>query len=183
MSLFGTHNKRTHARLEVPRGFDPTLPSTFTQTAPVMTGVVIKSGQAIVLMPDNAHPSQPGRLAWTLADSALHAANDIFIALQDSTDEDIIGTDKLTGYATAGQFEFESAFFKADDTYTAGLTNLTIGTGATAGALRATAIGSGLPIIGRISRQSPKAIGAINSNVPANAQVICWRTGYLTNQA
>jgi len=177
---FGTHNKRTHARMEVPRGFDPTLPNTFTHTAPVKTGVTIKSGQAIVLEADDSHPTHPGRLAWALADAdvAAHVVGDIFMAFQDSTDEDVLETDGLTGYNTAGQFELETAFFVAG-TYTAGTTNLTIS--ATAGSLTTTASGSGAPIVGRISRTSPKDIGAINSNVPANAQVICWRTGYQIN--
>lgn len=168
--------------MEVPRGFDPTQPNTFTHTAPVKTGVTIKSGQAIVLEADDAHPTQPGRLSWTLADAdiAAHKAGDIFLAYQDSLDEDVLEADGLTGYNTAGQFELETAFFTGTP-FVAGTTLLTLST--TAGSIAPTTAGSGLPIIGRVSRPSPKDIGAINSNVPASAQVICWRTGYALNPA
>ncbi len=177
---FGLANKRTYARMEVPRGFDPTQPNTFTHTAPVKTGVTILSGQAIVLEADDAHPTDPGRLSWALADAdnSAHLLSAIFLALQDSNDEDVREADGLTGYDTAGQFEVETAFYTGTP-FTAGTTLLALST--TAGSIAPTTLGSGLPILGRVSRPSPKAIGAINSNVPANAQVICWRTGYAQN--
>lgn len=180
--LYGTHNQRVKPRLEVLRGFDPTQPNTLTHTAPVHTGVTIKSGQAIVLVADDDHPSEPGRDSWTLADSdtVAHRTMDIYIALQDSDDEDILGADGLTGYNTAGEFEFESGYFDAG-TYNTGATFLTIS--ATAGNITTTTIGSGMPIVGKISRSSPKDISPVNSNVPAGTTVITWRTGLVPNPA
>lgn len=180
---FGIHNQRSHARLEVLRGFDPTQPTTFTQTAPVKTGVTILSGQAIVLEADDAHPTNPGQLAWALADHDVvaHRTAAIFIAQQDSADEDIGEAGGLTGFDTAGQFEFESAFYVAG-TYTPGTTYLSIST--TAGSLGVGTVGSGVAIVGRITRTSPKVVGNVtNSNVPAGSSVIVWRTGYLPNPA
>ena len=180
--LFGTQNQRVKPRLEVLRGFDPTQPNTLTHTAPVHTGVTIKSGQAIVLVADDDHPSDPGRDSWTLADydTSAHRTADIYIALQDSADEDVVGADGLTGYNTAGEFEFESGYFDSAS-YATGQTLLTIST--TAGNLATTTIGSGKPIIGKISRRSPKDISGVNSNVPAGTTVIVWRTGLVPNPA
>lgn len=203
---YGLINERPFARLEVLRGYDPTTPGTFTQTAPVKDGVTILSGQAIVLEDVSGTPS------WVLAviadANATHAEQKIFIALQDSTDEDVIEAEGLTGYDTAGNFEFESAFFKGDDTYDV-IENgvLTVHT-SIAGALRVydPDTNPGIPTVGRISRPSPQDIsptplstGEYNPKANSNVriatsselaaygglarQVIVWTTGYDRNNA
>ncbi len=150
----GLVNQRTYARLEVLRGAEFTVPSSLTHTAQVKDGQTILSGQLIVI--DDAG-------GWRLADADTDGTGNkrIYIALQDSTDEDVIEAEGLTGYDVAGDFEFESAFFEPGGTYSyEGATPLTLST--TAGAIAPTTYAAGTAakvIIGRISRPSPRTLG------------------------
>jgi hypothetical protein len=121
MPTFGTI-KRQKPRIEVLRGYDPNEPTTFTQTAPVKDNVTIQSGQVISL----EYSLTESRYEWTLGVEGTNAdANAItmaYIALQDSTDEDVLSAGNMVGLSCAGQFEIESAFFASkigatDQTY------------------------------------------------------------------
>jgi len=181
----GTVNRRTKPKLEVLRNFAPTLPEGYTHSAKVKDGVTVLSGQAMILNTDGE---------WELADAntSAHLTAEIFIALDDGVAYDALavsgeptlnGEDEkgtVVGYSTAGQYEFESAYYDTPGTYVAGTTFLTISE--TAGNLAATTADSGLPIVGRVSRPV-KSLNGINSNVPLGTNVLVWRTGYHLNSA
>jgi hypothetical protein len=126
MPTFGTI-KRQKPRLEVLRGYNPNEPHTFTQAVPVAADEEILSGQLIT----EVYSSGEDRYEWflgvydtdgnPLADSTAIAAAaaggtlaKVFVALQDSTDEDVLSAGNLVGLSCAGQFELESAFFAAN---------------------------------------------------------------------
>lgn len=109
MPTFGTI-KRSKPRVRVLRGYDPNEPTTLMQAHPVSDGVVIKSGQVVSLNWVAAN----NRYEWVLGGQA----NTIpYIALEDSTDEDVIEAGKLPALSCAGQFEIQTAYYKDGGTY------------------------------------------------------------------
>ena len=98
------YSKRPKPRVNVVRGFNGNEPSTFTRSAPVTEGVAIVSGQVISL--------DDGEWVLGAAQGSIP-----YIALSDSTDTDVSGSGLLPALSCAGQFEIETGWFKADDTY------------------------------------------------------------------
>jgi len=113
MPTFG-HLKRDFPRLEVPRGFNPNEPFSLTSAFRVKTGETILSGMVISAQWD----STDSLYEWVIgADAATDA---VHIALQDSTDEDVLEAGNLVGLSCAGQFELTTAFFDPGGTYNEG---------------------------------------------------------------
>lgn len=189
--------KRAKPRVEVLRGYNPNEPHTLTQSHPVASGVTVKSGQVVYLRWNGT----TARYEWRLgcADGKVP-----YIALQDwdtsgttglgsfGYDPDVVEAGKLTGLSCAGQFEIQTPYFYASDTYAmdAALTyvpnngsDAATGSGAL-GSLRLAA--SGDPVVGRISRtsgqNSPTDLTGINSNV-TDKDVITFTTHFENNVA
>lgn len=157
--------RRTKPRVEVLRGWDPNEPTTFTQT--VRASEAILSGQLI-------------SLAWNNTDSVYEwelgggAGRIPYIAVQDSTDEDVLECGKLTGLSCAGKFEIETAYFT---TGTYGVDTLLTWDGSTAGNVKPAAATN--DIIGIVTRNhTTKSLDKINSNVEAGNEVISFFTNY-----
>jgi hypothetical protein len=102
--------KRTKPRLRVLRGYPGNEPTGLTASAPVKDGVTIKSGQVIQLTWNNSKT----RYEWELGCSGTKVP---YVAEKDSTDEDVIEADSLTGLSCLGKYELEVAYFKSGDTY------------------------------------------------------------------
>lgn len=115
--------KRTKPRVEVLRGYNPNEPHTLTQSHPVKADEVIRSGMVISL----EWVSTNSRYEWVKGGQDNKMA---YIALQDydqsSTgglgafgyDPDVIEAGKLTGLSCAGQFEIQTAYVTAGQTWT-----------------------------------------------------------------
>jgi hypothetical protein len=139
--------------VEVLRGWDPNEPSTFTQT--VRAADTILSGQLISLLGGAA-----GRIPY--------------IAVQDSSDEDVVECGKLTGLSCAGKFEIETAHYKTGETY--GVDTLLTWDGTTGNVKPAAATND---IVGIVTRnRTTKSLNDINSNVPSGTTVISFFTNY-----
>lgn len=154
MPTYGTI-KRSKPRVGVLRGFDPNEPRTRLAAYPVSidsnTGatLVIRSGQTISLK-CNASLSQD---EWVLGVTALESGvlRTPYIALNDSYDEDVIEAGKLPGLSCSGQFEIRTGYFKTGDD--ANLKNgVPITFDGTSGDVKATTFGSGVPVIGIVTR-------------------------------
>ena len=139
--------------MRVLQGYDPNEPQTRSRSAPVKSGVSIKSGNVIVL----EYNSSTAVWEWTLADRATsaHLKQVPHFALQDDTDAEVTAAGLLTGLSCSGQFEIQTGYFV---TPTSGepLTNgaaLTFGTSSNVGKIEAVLRGDGptTPIIGFIS--------------------------------
>ena len=106
MPTYGTI-KRAKVSVEVLRGYDPMETTTLTQSYPVADGVTIKSGQVIYA----DWSAENNRYEWKNGCAAGHTP---FIALEDSTAEDVISAGKLPGLSCAGKFEIQTGYYKAD---------------------------------------------------------------------
>lgn len=187
--------KRTNARVEVLRGYNPNEPQTLTQSHPVASGVTVKSGQVVYLKWN----STAARYEWKLG---CEDGKVPYIALQDwdtsgttglgsfGYDPDVIEAGKLTGLSCAGKFEIQTPYFYASDTYPmdAPLTyvpnngsDVATGSGAL-GSLRRAAAGE--PVVGYVSRtsgqNSPTDLSGVNSHV-TNKDVITFTTNFDNN--
>lgn len=156
--------RRTKPRVEVLRGWDPNEPTTFTQT--VRASEAILSGQLISLNWN----STDSVYEWELGGGAGRIP---YIAVQDSTDEDVLECGKLTGLSCAGKFEIETAYFT---TGTYGVDKFLTWDGTTGNVKVAT---EGDDIIGIVTRNhTTKSLNKINSNVEADNEVISFFTNY-----
>ncbi len=165
MPTYGTI-KRSYPRVVVLRGYDPNEPRTLTQAFPVKDGVVIKSGQTISL----AWSATNSRYEWVLGATAPATP---YIALEDSTDEDVIEAGKLPALSCAGQFEIQTAYYKSGDTYNVD-TPLTYD--GTTGNLKAATTGD--PVVGFVTRiHGPVSLQGHNSSA-VNLNVIVFSTGF-----
>jgi hypothetical protein len=159
-------------------------PTGLSQTAPVKSGVTIKSGQVITLewVSDNS------RYEWVLADRAtvLAGKQTVYVAEQESTDYGISDSG-IRGVSTTGDYEVQTAWFDAGDTYNVD-TQLTIST--TDGQLCAVPAGAGTyPVVGKVTRirgtggkllQDPaNGVKDDSSTSAANSAVIIFQTGAL----
>jgi hypothetical protein len=174
--------------MTVLRGFDPNEPYTRTSTAPVASGVTIYSGQVIYLL----WSSGDSQYEWNLG---CVAGSTPHLALQSSADEDVIEAGNLVGLDCSGQFEVQMAFFDTGGGQTYNVDVLLTYDGTT-GNVKPTTIGSGLPIMGVVSRiRGPKdlagvlsgddtyLIGAVDSSaLAANENVIIFKTRYQDNR-
>ena len=165
MPTFGTI-KRSKPRVVVLRGYNPQEPHTLTQAFPVADGVVIKSGQVV-----SATWSDPNqRFEWVLGGQAAKIP---YIALEDSTDEDVIEAGKLPALSCAGQFEIQTPYFKAGGAYNND-TPLTYD-GVT-GDLKVAAGAD--PIVGTVTRiHGPISLKGKDSSA-VNLDVIIFTTGF-----
>lgn len=187
------HIKRTKARVEVLRGYNPNEPQTLTQSHPVASGVTIRSGQVIYLRWN----AGADRYEWRLG---CEAGKTPYIALQDwdqsqeaglgayGYDPDTVEAGKLTGLSCAGQFEIQTPYFLAGQNYPVdlpltfvpndGADAVDSGSGAL-GELRPAANGD--TVVGYISRargqNSPGDLSGINSNVTEKS-VITFTTNF-----
>lgn len=134
-------------RVQVLRGFDPMANGGLTQTAFVAGNVTIKSGQAIVL----SWNGTTSAYEWILATNTLaNAGATVYIADKDSTDGDVI-EGGLMGYSSLGDYEIQTGFYKAGDTYNVD-TVLTVDA-ATPGQLCAIPAGAGTyGVVGKVTR-------------------------------
>lgn len=165
--------KRTKPRLRVLRGYPGNEPTALTASAPVKDGVTIKSGQTIQLTWNGTL----SRYEWELGCSGTKIA---YFAEKDSTDEDVLEADSLTGLSSAGKYELETAFFKAGDTYN---NDVPLTFDGTTGDVKATTYGSGAPIVGVVSRiHGPKNLAGVDSSA-TTLDVIVFNTGYQVNPA
>jgi hypothetical protein len=96
--------QRTAPRVQVLRGYWGNEPYARTFSAPVTSGVTIKSGQLISLSSGS----------WVLGCSA---GQEPFIAFHDSTDTDVVSSGQLVGLSCAGQFVIETGYFDNTQTY------------------------------------------------------------------
>ena len=166
MPTYGTI-KRAKVMVEVLRGFDPMETTTLTQSYPVADGVTIKSGQVISAV----WSAQNSRLEWVLGCTA----GTPFIALEDSTAEDVISAGKLPGLSCAGKFEIQTGYFKTPDggdyfndqplTYDGTTGNLKVATGQDV-------------VLGSVTRiHGPISLKGKNSSA-VNLDVIIFTTGF-----
>ena len=153
---YGLINQRMKPRLNVVRG-DQFRDSAngLSQALPVALDTTILSGQLIAPMDDE----------WVLAgalgtDTDLDHDPDYYFAFDDSEDEDVIEAGQLPGISCQGQYEVETAFFKADETYSRG-TKLTADTD-NPGSVRPAADGE--VVIGTVV-SGPRSIVSENSHV------------------
>jgi len=175
----GLVNQRDYPRLVVLSGYRANEPQHLRAAYPV--GVdgngdeyVILSGQIITPYDDS------GTIKWQLGfGSGDHTdIADCYVALNDSTDEDVIEAGTLVGLSCAGMFEFQTGFFKASDpAFAVGDVLFADDNGDVA--LEADAP-AGAPRIGQVTRRAgPFDISAENSNVAKDANgevlVISWR--------
>ena len=200
MPTFGTI-QRQKPRLEVIRGYDPNEPTTFTAAVPVTAGETIISGQLISQVYNNVED----RYEWALGvyfDSDItnefdigdvdpqtdnNKLNQVFVALQDSTDEDVLSAGNLVGLSCAGQFELESAFFAPTVSNSAQIYNvdvpitpcgndqgLTAADGTLKGFFRPTTYKSGEPIIGIVTRN--RGLKDLGPQAGANGAILRHQT-------
>ena len=100
---FGIY-QRIAPRVNVLNGYWGNEPFSRKFSAPVTSGVTIRSGQVISLTSG----------AWVLGCSA---GKEPFIAFHDSTDTDVTSSGKLLGLSCAGQYEIETQWFDNTATY------------------------------------------------------------------
>ena len=93
--------KRARPRVNVMRGYTGNEPQSLSRSAPVASGVTIKSGQAIALN---------GAEEWDLA---THTDPVVYIAYHDSDDTDVKSCGKLLGFSSLGSYELETAYTTA----------------------------------------------------------------------
>jgi hypothetical protein len=172
MPQFGTI-KRLYPRIEVPRGFNPNEPHTQSAAHPVKSGVIILSGQVVTKVWNATINDYEWELGWVAGRVPHYAYND-------SADENIIEAGKLVALSCVGQFEIQTAFFKADDTYNDGVH---LSPDGVTGSLKAATLESAEPICGIVSKiHGPLSLAGKNSNV-VNLNVIQFQTVYLSNTA
>ena len=156
MPTYGTI-KRVKPRLGVLRGFDPLEPRTRLAAYPVSTidgtlataPITIKSGQVISIKWNTTTLQNEWILGVTAKANGVVATP--YIALDDSTDEDVIEAGKLPGLSCAGQFELRTGYYTAG-TLTAHTNGVPLTFDGTTGNVKETTYGSGAPILGVVTR-------------------------------
>jgi len=168
--------KRAKARMTILRGWDPQNPKTRTASHRVQDGVTVLSGQII----SKVVASDGVTLEWVLGVGGT-SLDGVFIAQDDwdetnDVDESVLESGKLVGLDCSGQFEVETAYYKANETYNDG-TLLTYD-GVTGDVKPITANDGTEVIIGRVTRNiGVKSLAGENSGV-TNLNVIDWVTEY-----
>lgn len=171
MPQYGTI-KRTKPRMTVLRGYNPMETAPGTESAPVASGVTIKSGQVISLV-WNAVTLQSEWNLGTPANSGIP-----HFALQDSADQDVIEAGKLTGYSALGKFRLQTAYYKTGDTYNDAVPVTPDGE---TGDVKATTLESGAPIVGFVHlNRGPQSLVGVDSSA-STLTVITIDTVYLPN--
>jgi hypothetical protein len=172
MPRYGTI-MRQYPRLEVLRGFNPNEPHTFTQAYPVQANVVILSGQVVSAVWNAGTSIYEWQLGWT-------AGLIPFTALNDSGDADVVEAGNLVALSSAGQFELQTAFWKAGDTFNV---DTPVGPDGVTGNIKAATLGDGNPIMGYITRNhGPLSLVGINSNA-VNLSVVSYQTNFSLNRS
>ena len=165
MPTYGTI-KRSYPRGVVLRGYDPNEPKTLTQAFPVKDGVVVKSGQTISL----AWSATNSQYEWVLGATAPATP---YIALEDSTDEDVIEAGKLPALSCAGQFEIQTPYYNATGAY---IVDTPLTYDGVTGSVKAA--GAGDPVVGFVTRiHGPVSLKGHNSSA-VNLNVIIFSTGF-----
>jgi hypothetical protein len=169
--------QRAKPRLTVLRGYDPQEPTTRLASYPVADGVVIKSGQVISLK-WNATEGRDEWVLGVLTDDAIIRTP--YIALNDSTDEDVIEAGTLPALSCAGQFELRMGFFKDGDTYNQ---DIPLTFDGVTGNVKATTWASGAPVLGVVSRiHGPINLKGQDSSA-VDLDVIVFNTQFAINTA
>lgn len=163
---------RTHPKMRVLRGYDPTRPSTTQKSAPVADGVVIYSGQAIQLNWNSTLTRFEWNLAGASGGTITAAATDpVYFANADAADPDVISADSLPALPCYGQFELQTGYFTGSSGFTHGVP-LTVDTG-TPGNIKVTTWGSTAPVVGVVA-----GIQGATSGVPIDLLSPNTGTGY-----
>jgi len=178
MPTFGVV-KRAKPWLQVERGFDPNQPSKNTRAYRVKTGVTILSGQVISTAYDAGDDVQEWELGWA-------AGRIPYIALQDSTQEDVVSANSLVGLSPIGEFVLRTGYYKVGDTYNV---DTPIAPDGVTGNVFVTTLESGLPIMGYVTKRitdlagyaGPGGYPTVSGVVDGN--VIAFQTHYLPNTA
>lgn len=180
MPQFGTV-KRQYPRVEVLRGFNPNEPFTLTQAYPVADGVTILSGQVISKSWNAALGQYEWVLGWT--------AGVPFIAYNDDQDKDVLEAGTLPGLSSAGQFEIQTAFWKAADEALFVVDTPVCPDGVT-GNIKVATANDGVPVLGYVTRNhGPLDLGPTgsgnnghNSNA-VHLEVVSFQTAFDPNPA
>lgn len=167
MPQYGTV-KRVKPRLVVLRGFDPNEPRTLTQAAPVASGVTILSGQVISL----DWNSVLDQYEWVLGGVSGQVP---YIALQDSVDPDVVESGTLVGLSCLGQFELQTAYFAAEETYNV---DVPLTYDGVTGDVKPTTFGSGEPILGVVTRNHGTVNLAGKDSSATSLDVVVFTTNY-----
>lgn len=101
--------RRAKPRVEILRGFDPTGVQMQTKTAEIADGVTVQSGQIISLDVNGK---------WVLG--ATTAGAKPYVAIADSTDTDVRSSGLLTALSCDGEYEIQTAWYDAGETYNEG---------------------------------------------------------------
>jgi len=196
MPRFGTV-KRQYPRVEVLRGFNPNEPHQLSQAFPVADGVSVLSGQVISLVADSAYEGgHKWVLGWT-AGIPYIAINDWIPSVGQGSDADVMEAGKLVGLSSAGQFEIQTPFWASSaDVLQASAAagdfavDTPVGPAGTTGSIKKTTVGSGVPIIGYVTRNNSAVYlgptgagnnGHNSSAVAANLYVVSFQTAYSPN--
>jgi hypothetical protein len=186
MPRYGTI-KRLYPRVEVLRGFDPNEPKTFTQAFPVsasgspsivvdgaiIPSILIYSGQVISATWNSGDGQYEWQLGWT-------SGSIPYIALNDSTDRDVLEAGNLVALSCAGKFEIQTPFITGLNGLAGSLGTLTIDVpltpDGTSGNLKPATGLSGVPIVGYVTRNNgPLSLVGTNSNC-TNTNVVSFAT-------
>jgi len=110
MPTYGTL-KRAQPRIEILRGFDPNEPTKLTQSHPVAAGEVVKSGQIVTEYWNSADEVYEWKVGIQLNKGADVSGTQVFFAIDDATDHDIIEAGTLPALSAIGEFEIEIPWF------------------------------------------------------------------------
>ena len=102
------HARRTAPRINVLRGWPGNETTSLTLIATPKLDEAILSGMVIVL-------DENGE--WVKATASNSVSKVVYWATADQSDTDVISSGKLLGLSALGNYELQTAFFKADDTY------------------------------------------------------------------
>lgn len=136
---------RSKPRIEVLKGFDPNEPFSRRDSHPVAANQGIKSGMVI----SKWWNATTSRYEWVKGVDVTTLGQDanvqVFFALQDETDHDVVNSGLLTGLSSSGQFEIETGYFKTGDTYNQ---DIPLTYDAATGNLKATTFDGTTPVVG-----------------------------------
>lgn len=105
--------RRTKPRLNILRGYAGNEPQSITHSAKPKTGEAIMSGMLIVL-------DENGEFVKCDTDTAAHVGAVPYFAFQDQSDTDVQSSGLLLGISCLGEFELQTAYFDATDTWVHG---------------------------------------------------------------
>ncbi len=112
----GIETLRAGLRLTIHRGGVGNRPNRLSASAPVADGETILSGQVMTLV-RNATLS---RNEWVRGVTGSSQANTYYIAVDDSTDGDVLAAGSLQGLSVRGDYEISTSQFKAGESYVVG---------------------------------------------------------------